>query len=46
MQPLVGPALVVIEAQALLELAVVVFDAPAELGESDECDQGGFGGEV
>ena len=33
----VGSAFVVIAAEALLELAVVVLDAPAELGEVHEC---------
>jgi hypothetical protein len=35
-QAAVGAAFVVIKAEALLEFAVIVLDAPAQLGRSDE----------
>ncbi len=40
------PALEVGQAQGLFHLAVVVLDAPAELGESDQGGQRGVGGQV
>jgi hypothetical protein len=45
-QPAVAAALVVIEAEALLEFAVVVFDAPAQLRELHEPLERGVGGQV
>jgi hypothetical protein len=46
LQPAVAAAFVVIKAEALLEFAVVVLNAPAQLGELDERDQRGVGGQV
>jgi hypothetical protein len=46
MQAAVAASFVVIEAQALLELAVVVLDAPAQLGELHEPADRGVGGQV
>ena len=46
MQPAEGAAFVVVQAEALLELAVVVLDTPAELGEVHEPGQWRVGGQV
>ena len=46
MQPAVGAAFVVIQAEALLEFAVVVLDAPAELREPNERHERRVGGQV
>jgi hypothetical protein len=46
MQAAVAASFVVIEAQTLLELAVVVLDAPAQLGQLHERGDGGLGGQV
>ena len=45
-QPAIAVAFVVVEAEALLELAVVVLDAPAQLGQRHEPDQRRVGGQV
>ena len=45
-QPAEGAAFVVVQAEALLELAVVVLDTPAELGEVHEPGQWRVGGQV
>ena len=42
----VGAAFEVAQAQAVLELAVVVLDPPADLGQADEFGDGGAGGRV
>ena len=42
-KPAVGATFVMIETEALLELAVVVLDAPAELREPHERHQRGIG---
>jgi hypothetical protein len=44
LQPAVGAALVMVEPEALLELAIVMLDAPAELGEVHKRLEGGIGG--
>jgi len=41
-----GTAFEVVEAEAGLEFAVVVFDAPAACGELDQVGQGGVGGQI
>ena len=35
-----------IQAQAVLEFAVVVLDAPADLGQADQVDDGGVRGQI
>ncbi len=45
-QAAIGAAFVVIKAEALLELAVVMLDAPAQLGGLDECRDRRVGREV
>lgn len=41
-----GASFIVVQAQAGFEFAVVVFDAPADLAESDQILQGGVGGQI
>ena len=42
----VAAAFEVVEPEAVFEFAVVVFDAPADLGQADQVAQGGVGGQV
>ena len=42
----VAAAFEVVESEAVFEFAVVVFDAPADLGQADQVAQGGVGGQV